>query len=298
MWIDMGRHLELYEARGEPHTLCDGKVFRPYGGGAVRPYGPAKFDYTITREQALEVLSQLGGRVLLGTDGFREDGVGDWYAVICSKFITLEMRKSKYRSEVRRGLANCEVRRINAEELIGEGYGVYTRALERYRGSAKPTWDEKQFRRHVHVSGRFDDIVHFWGAFHGGRLVAFAICNVFDAIEATYWIEKVDPASLPHYPAYALQYEIGRYYLDERKFEYINAGWRSIIHSTGIQDFLIRKFGFRRAHSGLQVTYGRWLAAVVACAYPFRKLVGQASRQAGALLSIEEVRRSSRHASR
>lgn len=290
----MRRHVALYEARGDPYTLCGGRIYRPYAG-AIRPYGPIKQDYTLGRSDATGVMGRLGRPILLCTDGIDTQSGGDWYAVICRRFTPIEECDAKHRSEIRRGLKSCEVRRVDADFLIRHGYPVYLKAHERYRGRSRPGWNESAFQRHFESSRPFDDIVHCWGVFRDGRMITFGVVNVFGRIEATYWMIKTDPDSLPHYPVYALLHTMNGHYLGDGQFEYVNDGWRAIIHETGIQDFLCRKFGFQRAHSRLQVTYRPWLALGVGSVYPLRGCLGRLSSRLEALFEIERIRRICRH---
>jgi hypothetical protein len=290
--LALKRHIELYDARGEPYVVCDGKIFRPYRE-AVRPYGPIKLDHTLTREKALKVLRELGRTIMLCTDGIYEQRVSDWYAVVCDRFIPLGEYKAKQRSELKRGLLNCEVRRIEADYAISDRYEVYTKAFRRYRGMPQPFWGKEEFRAYMKISEEFEDIVHFWGVFCHKKLVAFAINNIFDKVEATYWLIKIDPDYLRYYPVYALLYRMNEYYLAEQGFEYVNDGWRSIVHNTGIQDFLIKKFGFKKKYSRLQVTYRRWLAPAVRFGFPIRLQLGKLDSRVRTLFMIEELGRSS-----
>ena len=63
------------------------------------------------------------------------------------------------------------------------------------------------------------------------------------------------------------------YYLNEKKFIYINDGARSISHETNIQDFLIQKFKFRKAYCKLHIIYSQKVKLLLLMIYPFRSLV-------------------------
>ena len=78
-------------------------------------------------EEAVALAGQ-GVESLLITQHFpwseRPAGVAsEWYAVICRTFTPIEsVASSNTRSKLRRGLRNCEARRISCEELAGSGY--------------------------------------------------------------------------------------------------------------------------------------------------------------------------------
>jgi len=294
MWDSMERHLALYEARGEPCVIEDGKIWRRYREG-IMALGPFNLDYSVSPSVARKVMSRLGGQFVMTTNGFSGGPAqGEWYAVICQEFTPLEAYTSKRRSEIRRGLRNCQVRRIDADYLIAHGYEVFLAAYDRYAGRGGPSWDEAAFQKYVRLAGQYDDVVHFWGVFHNDRFVAFGLNDIFDRIEAMYFMIKIRPDALDLYPVYALLYAMDEYYLDQQGFEYVNDGWRAVVHQTGIQDFLVKKFNFRRQYSRLDVHYAPWLKAAVTCAYPLRGLLGKVSPRARSLFELERLRRSCR----
>jgi hypothetical protein len=133
------RFMELFAMRGEPATVVNGAIFKLYSGMVV-PFGPADADYSLSPEEASRALRSLGGMLLRTTGGFRPAGeASEWYAVICRAFTPIEsVGSANTRSKLRRGLRNCEARRISCEELARSGYEAYRRAFERYGGSDVP----------------------------------------------------------------------------------------------------------------------------------------------------------------
>src|SRR5829696_7231197 len=133
------RFMELFARRGEPVTVVDGAIFKLYSGMVV-PFGPVDADYSLPPGEAARALRSLGGMLLRTTTGFRPaDEASEWYAVICRAFTPIEdVASSNTRSKLRRGLRNCEARRISCEELAGSGYEPYRKAFERYGGSDVP----------------------------------------------------------------------------------------------------------------------------------------------------------------
>jgi hypothetical protein len=198
-------------------------------------------------------LRELRAYMLWWTWGAEDVEKSDWYAVTCTRFTPLEDMPAKRRSEFRRGLKNCEVRRLDADYVSQHAYDVYVKAFGRYRGDAVALWDAERFRWYFSQARDFEDITHYWGAFHNGQLVAWAAVHLYGKIEALYWLMKLDPEFLPGYPAYALLYTMNEFYLVQEGVGYVNDGWRSLVHPTEMQEFLIRKFGF--------VQHRRWLRA-------------------------------------
>lgn len=143
------------------------------------------------------------------------------------------------------------------------------------------------------MSVDFGDIIHYWGAFHGDTLIGFSINNIYDRIEAAYTAIKLHPDYLKLYPMYALIYCMNEFYLGQHGFEYVNDGWRSLLHETNVQDFLVSKFRFERAHTDLFVHYWPALAVGVRLGWPLRQVLKSANQKLGAIYALEEVRRAS-----
>jgi len=285
----LARKVERCRALGVPHVLMHGRIFSRYGQ-VIMPQGAQGVD--LTRAECRALLAALGGSLVVWTDRSRPaHEPGEWYWVICRRFTPLEALSSKERKKFRHGLKHCEVRRLSVEELAGAGYLVYQAAWQGY--GASPPVSEEAFRQGVLREAAFPDLLHNWGAFVDGRLVAFAQNEIHGDAEAEYSALKLDPAYLHFRPSYALIHTMNEYYLKRMGFQYVNAGARSIAHETNFQAFLIRTFGFEKAYAPLKVHY-RWpLGWLVNLAFPIRRLIGKKSRAVGSLLELERCRRAS-----
>jgi hypothetical protein len=285
----LDRLTQLYEARGVPFAVTDGKLFILYGQ-VICSIGPAKFDYTLSRREASALLGRLPGALVQWTDGF-SDREQPWYAVICDRFVNLADMGSKKRWQTKRALEACEVRRVDADFVAAAGYEVYVRAFDRFRGVGGPPWDEAEFKRRILANRAFDDLIHFWAAFQGKELIGFFVDDVYDRVEVNYSMGAFHPDHMKAGPAYALIHRMNEYYLGEQGFEYVNDGWRSLLHETDMQGFLIQKFGFRKAWARLSVRY-RWpYGPLVRATFPFRKALGRLKPQLSALYKLEAARR-------
>jgi hypothetical protein len=283
------RHLELLEFNSTPRISVGDKVFYRYGR-IVLPLGPAKFDYTISASDARAALKSVGGLLVQWNSGFQQEP-SEWYAVICDRFRALAEIPSKHRSEINRGLRNCEVRRIDCEYFARHAYEVYMKAATRYRGPVAPLRSEESFKKGAIDSGKFEDILHHWGVFCAGKLVAYAANSVYPKIQAGYTVVKMDPEYGKAYPVYALIHEMTRHYLEEQHYEYVFDGFRSTLHDTHFQDFLMKKFGFRKAYSRLHLVYRRGLSAFVKATYPCRAVLGALDPRVRQLYLLEGIRR-------
>jgi hypothetical protein len=297
------RCAELFAARGMKHMVLNGTLWYR-DREMVKPWGPASEEYQLHPEACREVLRELGGQMILMTDGFSSgadaDGVssetdGGWYAVICDKFTSMDQMSAKHRSEVKRGFRNCEVRRIDAQTTALEGYQTMAEACKSYGGPVptvppQAVWEEKIARNQAYA-----DIMHYWGVYHKDKLVAFAENYVLGKTEVSYSSIKLHPDYLSLYPSYALIHKMNEHYLGSG-YQYVNDGWRSIYHQTHIQHFLITKFGFRKAYANLRVHYRPLVHSLAVAGYPFRRILKKLDLRLGALFSLEQCRRASAEA--
>jgi hypothetical protein len=288
------RFMELFERRGEPATVVNGAIFKLYSGMVV-PFGPADADYSLSRAEASRVLRSLGGKMLRTTTGFQPArAVSDWYAVICRAFTPIEsVSSSKRRRELRRALDHCEVRRITCEGLARSGYEVYRRAFDRYRGTDTPV-SASVFEAHLMAGEGFDDVIHHWAVLCDGELAGYSSNYAFGETEAAYSAVKLHPDHLKKFTSYALFHRMNEYYLDERKVAYVNDGFRTIRHRTGLQQFLERNFSFEKAYTGVDVFYRQPYRVLVGATFPFRDLIGKFDERARAIYELERVARAAR----
>ncbi|MFO0913903.1 MAG: hypothetical protein U0795_13175 [Pirellulales bacterium] len=287
----IGRYTELLAGRREKFVVVEGKIFRPYSRMAV-PLGPASSDYTIATRTARQIIRQLACPLARWTNGFHpESATNGWYSVICREFIPTEKLKAKYRSEIVRGLNNCTVRPIDADYLAHHGHAVYASAAAGYGLSPQAVKGAESFVAEHQVHARFDDIVHNWGVFAGDRLIGYSTNYVFDREEVFYSVVKFDPAHLRLYPSYALFYTMNGHYLRDQQFQYVNDGFRSILHDTSIQEYLIKKFNFHQAFTHLSVQYSPLMSAAMKVLFPAQRLVRRFDHRFDALFELERIRR-------
>jgi hypothetical protein len=213
-----------------------------------------------------------------------------WYVVKDGMF-NVESLTSKVRNQVRKGLKNCVVRKIFKEELIKKGYNVYIHAFKKYNTFNVPQ-NEVQFKEKIDaLSLDFE----FWGVFNErNKLIGYSQNRIiFNVCE--FSVTKFLPEYLRLRPSEALFYSMIDFYINERKVSYIHNGTRSISHHTNIQDFLIKKFRFRKAFCRLHIAYHPLVRVLVWLMFPFRFLFKfsriRILRKIGVVLFQEELRR-------
>jgi hypothetical protein len=292
------RFIELFARRREPVIVLHGAIYKRYHNMVV-PFGPASADFSLPDSDASRALKTLGGMLLRTTGGFSPAGArAEWYAVICREFTDVEkIASSNRRSKLRRGLRNCEVRRMSPQEFGRLGYEVYVRAHERYRDAPAPM-SRAAFEAYALSADGLEEIVHHWAVFVDGELAAYSGNYVFGTTEVSYATIKFHPAHLKRYVSYALFHEMNRYYLAHQRVQYVNDGFRSILHETALQEFLEREFGFEKAYTDLQLSYREPYRTLVRATFPIRNVVSRFDQRLRALYELERLSRAVRRNAR
>ena len=196
--------------------------------------------------------------------------------------------------KISRGLRNCNVKKINAEELILNGYDVYSNAFRRYNTFQK-LMTKTQFKDSILLIKTSWDI---WGVYFDNKLVGYSQNRLVDQ-SCDYSIIKFHPDFLKYYSSYVLFYSMNKHYLNKLKYKYVNDGSRSISHDTDIQGFLMRKFMFRKAYCQLHLVYSKKILILLSLLYPFRDILLKFDHsffiKVNTLLRQEVIRRSYIH---
>jgi hypothetical protein len=213
---------------------------------------------------------------------------GPWWYVVCDAYEP-ERLSANARSQVRRGLRRCEVRRVDADWIAEHGYDCYVAAFARY-GGMQP---RERTRFAADIRATIGGPQEYWGVFIGARLAGYCQCIVEHQHACTN-VFKYDPALLKDYPSYALVSRLMSHYVVERSLT-LNNSTRAVAHETDVQDFLLR-LGFRRHYAELGLVYRPWLGAAVHALYPARRLIDKRTAPAPlaslrALLFQESLRR-------
>ena len=257
--------------------------------GALLPRIKPDCNISLSKKEQKELLKLSKAYFIRWCDEWDRDGGEFWY-VIKDQKEDLASYKSKVRNQIRKGLKHCRVERVSKEYIAKNAYAVYRKAFKRYdtfidMGTAE------QFKNNFNRQDNRD----YWAVFVGERLVAYAE-NILWKNACEYSSVKLDPDYLKLYPAYALFFTMNLYYLNEKNLRYVSDGARSLSHDTKIQEFLIKKFYFRKAFCRLNVTYRKDIQRIVSLFYPFRHFITKSNyspfQKLSVLLRHEEIRRS------
>lgn len=221
----------------------------------------------VKKEEVLNQLKQNKCYLLRYTSNFDKTQHTDFWYIIKDTFIPLEKFSSNTRNQVKKGLKNCYVKKVDLNFIKENCYDIYKSALVSYNQDYN---SEVAFK-----NNSFDDENRdFWVVFsqENNTPIAYASCLIQNNT-CNYTYIKYHPDYLNLYPSYALHYEMDSYYLDEKKLNYVNVGAKSIAHETNVQDFLIQKFKYRKGYCDLAIIYRPDIKLLVTVLYPFRKLI-------------------------
>lgn len=285
------RWIEYYQATGKDFMMLRGTLWTVYQRMVV-PEGPDCRDFTISPSEQQMLLSHFKNAVLVRyTDGFQPPAENaPWYSVTCPKFLDLGDYTSHFRNMIRKGLKNCVVGMADAEYIAAHGYEVYMAAFAKYKGTRLPNISRNEWQRRILITKDYPDIIHYWSVFVDKKLAAYSTNMIFDTTEAAYTAIKFHPDFLKAYPSYALFFKMNEYYLQERSFDYVNDGSRSIKHDTNVQEFLVQKFGFRRTPTHLYVCYRPWVSAALSIPGFAKRWLRKTVRAYGILCTMDDAR--------
>jgi len=258
---DAARVAEYLRQQGVSTCPAAGWWWREYQRMAV-PVGPVSWDFTVPPETARQLLRELPRCLLVRATAGLQEAITSWYAVVVERFVDLADCEAKVRSEIRRGLKHCQVRLISGRDQATQIARVEHAAFTRYKDRSRPDRAEVICER-MRLAAEYADVIHLWGVFHGEALIAYAENYAFGKTEVFYSTIRLDPQQLALYPMYALVHEMNRHYLAQQGVARVIDGFRSILHPTSVQEFLVRKFGFRHAGVALQLHYRPWVGLLV-----------------------------------
>lgn len=194
-----------------------------------------------------------------------------WY-IIKDSYSESDYSK-KVRKYIDKANAKFEIRKISRDKMMDEGFDVYDKAHEHYSVDDGFRLNRENFLHEI--QGMSEVEYDFWGCIDRETdiLQAYCICHVHDDM-CWFKYSRANPEFLPkYYPMYGLYDARHKYYLQKEKLKYVLTSARSITEHSNIQNFLIEKFGYRKAYCRLKIYYVQWLNLLVNISYPFRRFV-------------------------
>jgi hypothetical protein len=224
----------------------------------------------------------------------------EYYCLIKDKPLDMMSLKSNRRSLITRGLKRVDVRVITPSDYAEQMANVLIKAWASYDENYKEGDDRKRLMEEFQMLTEENlGNSEYHGAFlkDTDTLIGYSIYLLHgDWIE--FSVVKTDPEFLNTQVNAALVYFGLERYI-KPGIKYVHGGWRTMIHETNYQDYLLKNFGFRKAYCKLHIQYRPWVQAVVFGLYPFRNLFPKTSKykllyQIWCTLHQEEIHRTFR----
>lgn len=260
--------------------------------GALLPLSMPHRNPELRQPQATALLAKHFAFLIRWETDFDSETPTEWWHIIKSDPEELQDLSANTRSKIRRGERQFLVEPVTREVILQEGHEVYCKAYQRY-DTFEPMMAKPDFVRAVLDLPTETEFFSVRDR-SSGRMVAFSENLVRDG--ACFYLSIwLTPDALKRYASYALIHHMNRSYLNLRGLAYVSDGARNISHETGIHDFLIERFGFRRAYATLHIAYFPLLIPVIHALFPFRRRISQSQggigRKITVLLEQEAIRR-------
>ena len=204
------------------------------------------------------------------TDNFDCPNETQWYYVIKDDVWDISKLKAKDRNVITKGLKNYDCKIINPKDYTDEIYNIYLEMNKILPESSRSNISKDDYCN-------FDKKDIFIAAFSKttGKICGYARLSEYDDYKKALNFEVL--RYLPeernnNINASIIDY-ILNYFINEKKYEYICDGEKSIRHDTTFQNYLIRYFGFRKVFCNLHVVYSKKIKIIVSILYPLRNII-------------------------
>ncbi len=258
--------------------------WRKYNG-AIIPFSPPNIEVKESNHEIQKIVTDSNVLFARWISNFDcKDETNFWY-VIHDTPMSMKDYSKNTRNQIRKGLNSFQIKIIDRSVVEKEGYDIYIKSFQ----SKKMLYKLKSKENFLNeLVGKWE----FWGIYYESVLIGYSQNKVASNF-CDYSTIKIDPYYRRSYPSYALFFLMNQYYLNEKKLAYVSDGARSLVHQSNIQDFLIKKFKFRKAFCYLHVEYSSRIKHLVAILYPFRSIFCKINlslfQKIGAVLTQEEI---------
>lgn len=219
-----------------------------------------------------------------------------WWCIIKDTPFDIMSLKSNRRNLITRGLKRVDVKVIVPADYADQMANILIKEWKHYDDSYEEGNDRREQTEEFKKLTRENlGNSEYLGAFlkDTDTMIGYAIYNLFDD-----WIEysvvKTDPEYLNTQVNAALAYfGVERYMRPGIK--YIHGGWRTMIHESNYQEYLLKNFGFRKAYCKLHIQYRPLMQIAVNVLYPLRGIIKKVKNKwiytVWCALQQEEIRR-------
>lgn len=240
----------------------------------------------------------VGGYPLLArwTTDFDCQEETDWWYIIKDKPFDFQDVDKRYQKQTRKGLKNFDVRIIDPIQYAEALYQVQVAAVSNYSGK-RPRIDHDEFV--ASMNARRKGITFAAFSKEDNSIAGYEYTIVHDNYLLTS-VLKAKPSYEKKQVNAALIFSVLNHFSKElAQGVYIMSGERTIYHQTAHQEYLVKKFAYRKAYCRLHIRYRPGVKQIVACLYPLRGLLKYLNgftfiHQLNSVLKMEEIIRKDR----
>ncbi len=261
----------FYELRGWPVTPAGGAYW--VSSGTKDRWLMCVPDHVFPYPQAGELGALLRARKMLALrySSRGEPGLPGGLYVCRDRNYSIRNVARGFRSAVKGGLARCEVRSVEPDELLSQGLECNRDTMQR-QGRNNPEFsDPRRWQRFVEAAWQIPAI-EVTGAFVDGHLAAYQVgCldegwwNIPYAFSRTHLLE--------HHPNHALMYTTLEKCLRRPEVEAVCAGPKTVLVQDGLHDFKTR-MGFEVEPNQVVVRFHPLLEGLLVSPLVIRPLEG------------------------
>lgn len=263
---DGGNLVRFWELRGRPVFEMHG-IWWGHHRGPFYTSLPFQLKADIGPDEAREILS----RARIPGLSYPSDrpGLPAGHYVIHPEGYSLAAVNRKQRGHVMRGLEACELRPLDADELLHKGLPLNRETLSRQSREDATFLDPIRWRAFVQAVGRCPGMtIH--GAFVEGRLATYLIsCRDGQWLHLIYKMSS--RADQDRHPNHALDFAIIRDAAADPGIRFIGNGMTSILPNEGLDRYK-RQLGYQVEPHNLSIHFHPWLAPVLSTAGPITAL--------------------------
>jgi len=252
-----GNLVRFWELRGRPVFEAQG-VWWGHHRGPFYTSLPFQLQVDIGPEEAREVLQ--GARVWGLSFPSPRSGLPGGHYVIRPQGYDLGTISRKQRGHVTRGLEDCELRLLDADELLRLGPPLNRETLTRQMREDDTFENPAKWKAFVKAVAQCPGMaIH--GAFVDGRLATYLIsCRDGQWLHLIYKMST--RAEQDHYPNHALDFSIIRDAAADPGIRFVGNGMTSILPNEGLDRYK-RQLGYQLEPHNLSIHIHPWLGPLL-----------------------------------
>ncbi len=229
-----------------------------------------------SRQERKKALCELNVPLIRWIEHWDHSKAFPFYGVIQDHYTDISDLKGQVRYEVKRAQKKYHFVELSLSDILNEGYSIYCSAFNTYKTFLKPL-SYKDFAKSIRndLYGEKNYSKYFGvREIYSKALVCYAYGVHYS--EGNYFdlkVVKFDPKHKKYNISELLFHEISKYLLLKNKLNFIFDGFVSVAHQSKIQEYLMRKFNYRRAYCKLCIYYKFHIRLFIFTVFPFRRII-------------------------